>query len=140
MWTTIDPTVLPLSPKEIDLVDGKLGAATLPGIVAAVTDQVRGYVAAKNVLGPEGTIPSELVSAAKAIIVEEYLAQVPSDTLLTETRLARAKSARAMLGDVATGKMKVEAATTLSVSQPSPQIETVESGARGDSREDLRRL
>ena len=61
----------------------------VPGIIQAVVDEVRGYVAANhdNQLGAAGTIPSKLVSAALAIIRHRLCTRLPVASLLTEQRI-----------------------------------------------------
>jgi hypothetical protein len=95
-------------------------------LIPDVTNQVRGYIRAGsgNVLGPDGTIPSELKNAAVDLIVYRVARRISnSDT--AKAWKGPADDAREMLKDVANGLIKVSAPITITTtltSAPAPAI------------------
>lgn len=83
----------------------------LPEVIAQVTGEVRGYVAAcsANRLGPAGTIPPQLESAALALIRYRLAGRLPVRTLMTDDRRTEREAAERLLRDVAACKFAVEA-------------------------------
>jgi phage gp36-like protein len=90
------------------LADGQ--ADPLPEIVARTVDEVRGYIGAceRNRLGPAGTIPAQLESAALAIVRYRLATRLPVRTLLTEERKEEQRDALTLLRDVAACRYAVE--------------------------------
>lgn len=82
----------------------------LPDILAQVTSEARGYIAAnpKNSLGAAGTLPSKLLSAALAIIRYRLATRLPVKSLLTEDRVKENEQAIRLLEQVAADKFAVE--------------------------------
>lgn len=82
----------------------------LPEIIAQVTAETRGYVAAcrSNRLGPAGTIPPQLEGAALNLIRHRLATRLPTDRLLTEARKNEREAAIQLLRDVAACRFTVE--------------------------------
>lgn len=80
--------------------------------ITDVTDLVRGYVAVRNTLGPDGTIPSKLQTSALDIIASRIPQRVNHDP--SEGRKTKEKEAIRLLERVADGKFRVEEPTTAS--------------------------
>ena len=98
----------------------------VPGIVAQVVREVRGYVATceRNKLGPAGTIPDELRGAALNRIRFECATRLPQGALMDDDRRASNRDALAMLRDAAACKITIE--------QPEEVSPEVISGAAGE--------
>lgn len=118
------------------------GAAFVPldAKLAQAVREVLGYVKVKNPVGPDGTIPDELLTATQAIAAYRFLAQIPSDKLATSPREKAYENALTQLRDVAKGTFTITAPDTYAPRQSAPTLETVQDGAGGNSREDLRGL
>ena len=113
-WIIVDP-------KE---VQGKFAAAELQAIqtvqlsegqedpvpteLANVLDEVRGYCAVRNTLGPAGTIPSKLKDAALAITAYRIASRLPVASLLTNARERAYTEGIALLTRVAQGLFRIE--------------------------------
>jgi len=72
--------------------------------LASVTAEVRGYVSAceRNTLGPAGTIPDELETAALAVLRRHLFTRLPNmAALFDELRQTEAKDALTRLRDTA---------------------------------------
>lgn len=82
----------------------------LPEIIAAVTDEIRGYIAANssNQLGAAGAVPPRLESAALAIIRYRLATRLPVKSLLTEDRVKENEAAIRLLERVAAGNFAIE--------------------------------
>lgn len=80
--------------------------------IADVTDLLRGYIAVHNSLGPDGTIPSKLQTAALDIIASRIPQRVHLNP--SEGRRDKEKQALRLLERVADGKFRVEEPTTVS--------------------------
>lgn len=83
----------------------------LPGIIAQVCEEVRGYVAGhgSNPIGPAGMIPARLESASVSIIRYRLLARLPvSAPAFLEQRRKEFEDAVALLEKVASGKFAVD--------------------------------
>lgn len=118
-WTTLDATAI--RTRLTDLERGafagseglnEAGYDPLPEIIATVTDLVRGYVAgcASNPMGPAGTIPARLESAAASIVRYQLLTRLPVNApAFMEQRRKEYEDAIALLKDVASGKFAVDA-------------------------------
>lgn len=118
-------------------------AEPLTATLAAVVQEVRGYVAAwgQNTLGEGSTIPGELENAACAIARYRALNRLPVKSLLTETRIGEYKDAIALLRDVAAGKFALEQPETPTTQVlAGPGIERVDTTTRQATRESLRGL
>ena len=109
----------------------------LDEIIAHVTNEVRGYVAAnvKNTLGAAGTIPAKLLSAALAIIRYRVATRLPTKSLLTEDRVRENDAAIRLLERVADDKFAIEDPITGDVSGIS--IQFVSTPTRLTSRQKL---
>jgi hypothetical protein len=90
----------------------------VPGVLASVTGEVRGYVAAwrSNTMGDGVTIPDELLDAAMALVLVRLSNRLPIS--LTPERSDAAREARTLLRDVAAGKFTVATAATPADEQP----------------------
>ncbi len=90
---------------------GEAAYDPLPEIITAVTSLVRGYVAgcASNPMGPDGTIPSRLESAAVSIVRYQLLARLPVNAAaFMEQRRKEYEDAIALLKDVSACKFAVD--------------------------------
>src|SRR5581483_9244811 len=96
--------------------------------------EVRGYVAAQNPLGPEGTIPSELKPAAAAIARLNFLEQIPSKRLITPQREKAAENALALLRDVAKGNFRIVPDAAPAADQPATPSPSISGRQRRDQR------
>jgi hypothetical protein len=96
---------------------------TLPGILAGVTAEVRGYVAGNkaNTLEAGATIPEELLDAAMALVVSRLPARLPIKQ--TEARAEAKRDAIALLRDVAANRFFVPSAQTPAEEQPGAGVE-----------------
>lgn len=116
MWTTLtaDDVRTRLAAAELAALQTAALASgqtdPLPEIVAAVTDEVRGYIAANhaNELGVAGAVPPRLVSAALAIIRYRLATRLPVKSLLTEDRVKENEAAIRLLERVAAGQFAIE--------------------------------
>lgn len=96
-------------------------------IIAEVTNEVRGYVAAcaRNTLGSGATIPDKLKSAALAMIRYRSATRLPVKSFLTEERVNENKAALRLLEQVAACQFAIDEPTTASsevISMPTPSI------------------
>lgn len=104
-------------------------ADPLPGIIADVVAEARGYIAANkaNVLGAGNTVPEKLRIALIARVRFEAFTRLPvGRSLLTEDRVKSNEAAIALLRDVAAGKFAIEepeVASTEVVSAPGPRFQ-----------------
>lgn len=91
----------------------------LPEIISEVIQEVRGRVAGcqNNRLGDGATIPSELKSAALAMIRYRLATRLPVSSLLTDDRREENKQAISTLGAVARCEFRIEQPAT-----PSTQV------------------
>lgn len=107
------------------------------GIITAVVDEVRGYVAANpdNRLGDAGKVPSKLVSATLSIIRHRICTRLPLKSLLTEERIAEKNDALRLLDRVADAKFAIEDPVTGDIS--TAKIEQVSTPSRKTSRTKL---
>jgi hypothetical protein len=86
-------------------------ADPLPGIIADVVAEARGYIAANkaNVLGEDGTVPEKLRGALIARARFEAFTRLPvGRSLLTEDRVKANEAAVTLLRDVAAGRFAIE--------------------------------
>jgi hypothetical protein len=102
------------------LADGQ--ADPLPGVIAQVTDEIRGYVLAGGYpVGPASTLPPQLRSAARAMIRWRLGSRLPAPALQTEPRRKEYEDALTLCRDVAARKFKPEApASAGPETQPAP--------------------
>jgi len=86
--------------------------------LAAVTQEVRGYVAAHpaNSLGAGETIPSELLNAAMALVIPQLCTRLP--LRMTDARAEAKRDALTLLRHVAEGKFYVGSAAEQADEQP----------------------
>lgn len=109
----------------------------VPGIISAVVDEVRGYIAANpnNRLGSAGMVPSKLVSATLAIIRHRVCTRLPLKSLLTEERISEKADAIRLLERVADGRFAIEDPVTGETA--TPKVEQVSIPVRKTSRTKL---
>jgi phage gp36-like protein len=109
----------------------------LPGIVTAVVDEVRGYIAANrnNRLGAAGTVPSKLVSASLSIIRHRLCTRLPVKSLLTEERVKEKEDAIRLLERTSDGRFAIEDPQTDETSVA--KVQQVSKPTRKTSREKL---
>ena len=116
-WITIQP----------EDAQGKFAAAELAAIqsvqlsqdqsdpvateIVNVVDEVRGYCAVRNVLGPENTIPSKLKDATLSILAYRIASRLPVKSLLTDARTKNYDDAIRLCERVAQGLFRIELAT-----------------------------
>lgn len=142
-WQTItsDSVLSKLSGAELSAIQtaalGTNQTDPVPGIIAAVVDEVRGYVAANpdNRLGAEGMVPSKLVSATLALIRYRVCTRLPVKSLLTEDRVREKDDAIRLLERVADGRFAVEDPVTGETA--SPKVEQVSTPTRKATRTKL---
>lgn len=96
-------------------------------IIAEVTNEVRGYVAAcaRNTLGAGATIPDKLKSAALAMIRYRSATRLPVKSFLTADRVSENEAAVRLMEQVAKCMFAIEEPTTASdevIAMPSPSI------------------
>jgi hypothetical protein len=137
-WTAItaDDVRERFSEDELELLqtagtaDGQ--ADPLPGVIAQVTDECRGYIAARsgNTLGPAGTLPPQTRSAAISIIVWRLASRLAigkaGELIRSPSRQQDYQDASSLLKDVSQGKMAVEQPDT-----PGPENITFSPGKYG---------
>lgn len=112
----------------------------LPEIIAQVTLEIRGYVAAckTNVLGPLGTIPEELLGTAITRIRFEFATRLPVASLLTEDRRSANSDALTRLRDVAACNFAIVAPENPAAEQPGgPATQLVSASPRKATRQKL---
>lgn len=105
MWITLTPAGIlsRLTAREVEAMRTAAAqpgqADPLPDILAQVTREVRGHVAAcpDNRLGPEGTIPDELTGAAIDRVRFDLATRLPVASLLTDARQEANRNALALL-------------------------------------------
>ena len=103
---------------------GGNAGAPLTGLIADVTDEVRGYCRRRNTLGLDGTLPRELKNPAIDIVLYRLMKRV-SGASGTEGRRKDHDSAIETLQKVATGEFLISAPLTASTSvtsAPSPHF------------------
>jgi phage gp36-like protein len=117
-WTalTADDIKTRMNEAELDqlqnssLADGQ--ADPLPDVLLQVTDEVRGYIAARSPLGPAGTLPPQVRGAAISIVRWRLAGRLSvggsGNLLQSETRRKEYEDALALLRDIAGGKFAVE--------------------------------
>ena len=94
--------------------------------LADTTAEVRGYIAARagEMVGEDGTLPSELKATALAIarwrLLTRLAAGRAATMLLTDARRRDYEDAIARLKDVAAGRFFVSPPTTPAATQPRP--------------------
>lgn len=97
----------------------------LPPIVAGVIREIVGKVAVRNPVGEDGTIPDELLDAAKAMAAFRFIAQAQVDELLTKGITDRNAQAIALLNGAASGDLRIvppENYAPVQAQSPSPRI------------------
>lgn len=101
-------------------------ADPVPDLIAQIVREVRGYVAAcsKNNLGPEGTIPDELLGAALNRLRFEMAGRLPGSPLMDEDRRTANANALSMLRDAA--------ACRIAIVQPDTVTPEVVAGPAGE--------
>ncbi len=146
MWTEIaeSDVITKLSGPEIAAMKtAALQAAQtnpLPGVIAQVVLEIRGYVAAcpNNTLGDGSTIPNELLGAAISRIRFELATRLPVASLLTEDRRAANRDALTLLRDVAACKFLVVQPETADDDQAGgPAVENVSTTTKRYGRDRL---
>jgi hypothetical protein len=111
--------------KSASLASGQ--ANPLAEVITRVIDEVRGYCAVRNKLGPEGTVPDKLRDASLALIRARLCSRLPIESLMTETRKTERNDAQALLKIVAAGTFLIEEpteTTTEIISAPTPTSST----------------
>src|ERR1051325_10661876 len=115
---TSDDVKTRLSSEEVELLqtaatdEGQ--ADPLPEVINQVTDECRGYIAAKagNTLGPAGTLPPQTRSAAISMIVWRLAGRLAigkaGEMMRSPSRQQDYQDAISMLKDIAKGSMAVE--------------------------------
>jgi hypothetical protein len=98
----------------VALAEGK--PDPVPGIIAEVIREVRGYVVAnpKNKPGPEGTVPDELLGQAINRIRFEAATRVPGGALMDEDRRTANRDAWSAMRDASAGRMAIAQPDTVS--------------------------
>ena len=142
MWITPDTTGIGITAVEAAAVQTLSGAGFVPldTMLTQAINEVVGYVQARNPVGPDGMIPSELESATKAIAAYRFLSQTASDKFITETRQKKFDAAYSQLRDVAKGLQKIAPPETYSPVQSAPTVQTIERANHGNDRETLKGL
>lgn len=117
----------------------------LAAAVASVTAEVRGYVAAcrHNVLGPAGTIPEELESAALALVRRHLASRLPVKALFDELRQKEAEDALTRLRDTAACKFAIvppETPAPENQQASGPSVQLINSRERQATRERMNGL
>jgi phage gp36-like protein len=86
--------------------------------IAAVVEEVRGYVAAcsKNSLGPAGTIPARLEASALDVVRWRLLSRLPVQSMASDARRKAYEDAISMLRQVARCEFAVDIPETVSES------------------------
>ena len=101
----------------------------LTDAIANVTNEVRGYCSSPKArragappLGPEGTIPDELLTAAISRITYELCRALPGKVMLTDQRTTANENALALLERVADGAFGIAPPETEApaAEQPAP--------------------
>lgn len=111
--------------------------------VANVTNEVRGYVAAcaKNSLGPDGTLPSELKSDAVAIARWRAATRLNIASILSPAREKEYDNANTKMRDVAKCAFAIIAPATPAAAQASgTSVQVVSSTTRQATRDKLNSL
>jgi hypothetical protein len=115
MWLSLTPALI-LSKLSAPELAAMRTAATGAGqtdplgeVLAQVTREVRGFVAAcaDNRLGPEDTIPDELLGAAINRARYELATRLPVASLLTDARTEANRDALAILRDTAACRFRI---------------------------------
>jgi phage gp36-like protein len=131
-WITLTPADLSatlLAQEVAALSNYSLAAGAADPVAAALADttgEVRGYIAARagEMVGTDGTLPSELKATALAIarwrLLTRLAAGRAAQLLLTDARRRDYEDAIARLKDVASGKFFVSPPTTPAAQQPRP--------------------
>lgn len=115
----------------------------LADAIAAVTVEVRGYVAAcaRNILGPAGSIPDELESAALALLRRHLFTRLPGmRRLFDELRQRETEDALQRLRDTARCDFAIVPPEEAGDQAAGPASEVVSSRTRILTREDTRGL
>jgi hypothetical protein len=114
----------------------------LPGIIAGVVQEVRGYAAgnSSNALQDGSTIPPELTEAAIALCVYRLTTRLPVKQ--TDARKEAKDDALKLLDRVASGRFFISDADSedLADSQPGGGVERVEPDGHTPSSDDLNGL
>lgn len=120
---------------------GQDGDVILSEAIADVTMQVRGYVGGctRNTLGPDGTIPDELKSAALALVRDYLFTRLPGlKGLNDELRQKETERAMAQLKDAAACKLAIVPPTTPADDQAAgPAVQSVSTRTRVATREKM---
>lgn len=100
--------------KSAALGAGQTGATIIADEIAGVTKMIRGRVAAcaKNVLGEDGKIPDECLTAAIDMAVYRLAKRIPGKVLLTAERKDANADALSYLKDVAKCEVAIVPPTT----------------------------
>lgn len=121
-------------------VAGQTKESLIAGAVAAVTAEVRGYVAAcsVNVLGPAGTIPYELEGAALALVRRYLFTRLPRmKSLFDELRQKECEEALQRLRDTAACRFAIVPPEEAGAQAGSGGVTLISSRERIARREDL---
>lgn len=128
--------------KSAAIADDQNGDELVSEAAARVCANVRGFIGAcaKNTLGPDGTLPEELLDAALALAVHQIATRLPGmEALLDERRNASREEALALLRDVAACRFALVQPETAATEQPGGgRIETLNAPRRQFSRESMR--
>lgn len=115
----------------------------LPEVIAQVVSEIRGYVSAcaRNKLGPDGTVPDELLSAAVNRIRFELATRLPAPGLLTEARKEANSAAVRLLERVAGCAFAIVQPESPADDQPAgPAVQLVSKPSRHFTRERMNGL
>jgi hypothetical protein len=125
-WILFTTSDVPLRQDVIDQVTTAVGRGDLlTPIIAGVITEIVGKVAVRNPVGVSGTIPEELLDAAKSLAAFRFVVESGTDELLTEGLKTRNANAIALLKDVASGEFKLVPPVDYAPVQaqsPSPRI------------------
>jgi hypothetical protein len=125
------------------LNDGQTAAEIIAEEIANHTESVRGYVGVKNQLGPAGTIPGELKTAALHLLRIVVFTRLPGlSSLITKPREDEAKAATRKLEQVAAGKFAITPPEELAADQPGnkAKLKLLSAPKRQLNRENMSRI
>lgn len=152
MWITPTPATIQarLSGPEFNALksaaraSGQVADTLVTDCLTRIIALIRGYAGRKNVLGAEGTIPDELVSALGALWVYEFISRLPGqEKLLDAARTKQQEDALRLLRDVGTGAFTIvppETPAPSTAQSGGPGISLVSSSTRNNTRDKLNGL
>ncbi|MFA5265612.1 MAG: phage protein Gp36 family protein [Opitutaceae bacterium] len=114
----------------------------LDGVIAEVTQEVRGYVGTKYTLSFGDTIPVKLRGPALVLIRDRLLSRFPVQINTNEDRAKQTEAALTLLRDVAAGKFLIDladSAITGEMASHAP-VELVRSSRQNFTRDSMNGL